>query len=581
MNPSQPLILRLALLLAAALGVAWAVATPVVRTGDGLEYLYTLQALRDHGTPDLRPADVAAFSALARPRGFPTGEAYAGFFRARSGKAYCWHFFAYPLAALPAKALLGALGGDELRALQVTNVLALSALAWLLLAWRGWRAARRERLAFSALVLGSPILLYVPWTHPEVFTAALVAAALVLVDAGRPTLAAATAAVAAMQNPPLVALAGWIAVTHPRPRVIAAAALALAPAAVSMVLFGTPSLIVAEGAAGFGFVTLTRAWDVFADVQQGLVAWVPLTLVLSLGRVVRAPTRGAHAELGLGLAWLAAAVLATTTANWNAGSAGLMRYGTWMIPMVAWLAHRARPRWIVVAVSVQLSLVALGSPREACCRETALARWAYAHAPLVYSPDPEVFAERRTGREDPPEDALPLPFIRPDGTIPKLLTSRSRLAEATEWYDAEVGLGAALSREAAGRSGAFFLHPPPGTLRAVGLGARTPADLAGLIALSVLDTRRDGLEAVLAVVVRNRTRQRLHAEDATGRRHIRLVAWTEAMRSAEPLPPMLAPGASVLMHVRITAPPGAPVRLGVALDGLPGELPATAGATAP
>ncbi len=559
---------RVALVLATLSGIGWSLGAPAVRTGDGLEYLYTLQALADHGTPDLRPADIAAFSAIAAPRGFPTGEPYAGFFRARSGAAYCWHFFAYPLAALPAKLLLRLSGGDELQALQVTNVLALLAAAWLMLAWRRWPAPGRERWSYAALVLGSPILLYVPWTHPEVFTAALVACALVLVDAERPALAALCAAVGAMQNPPLVALVAWIAALHPRPRVIATGLVALLPPALSLWLHGVPSLIVAESAAGFGFVTGARVWDVFADVQQGLVAWVPGALALALWRVLGAPARGERRTASLALSLLGAAVLATTTANWNAGSAGLMRYGAWMVPIVAWLARKAPPRWVAAALAVQLVPVTLGSPREECCRETRLARFAYAEAPLLYSPDPEVFAERRTGREDPPEDVLPLPFIRPDGAITKLLADRSRLAAATALYDADPGLAAAFAREAGARTGRFFLHPPPGTLRAVGLDAHSAADLAGLVEVRALDARRDGADVILAVVVRSTTRQRLHAVDAAGRRQIRLYAWTEAVRAETPLPPLLAPLASVVVHVRLAAARGAPVRLGVALDGL-------------
>ncbi len=571
---------RVVVVVAALLGIGWAVRTPVVRTGDGLEYLYTLQALFEHGTPELRPTDIAAFSALATPRGFPTGEPYAGFFRARSGAAYCWHFFAYPLLALPAKALLRLTGGDELRALQVTNVLALALGAWLMLGWRGWGAPRRTRWSFAALVLGSPILLYVPWTHPEVLTAALVASALVLVDAGRPAAAALCAAVGAMQNPPLVALVAWIAAAHPRPRVLAAGALALVPPALSWLLYGAASLIVAEGAAGFGYVTGGRVWDVFADLQQGLVAWVPVALALAAARLARAPARGDRRTLGLGLALLGAAVLATTTANWNAGSAGLMRYGAWLVPIVAWLAHEARPRWIAAAVAVQVALVIGASSREECCRETWLARRAYAHAPLLYSPDPEVFAERRTGREDPPEDLLPLPFIRPDGAITKVLVDRARLSAATALHDADAGLAAALAREAGSRGGRFYLHPPPGTLRAVGLGASTAAALAGLLELRVVDARREGADVVLAVLVRNTTRQRLHAVDSLGVRHIRLSAWTEALRGEAPLPPVLLPRASALVHVRVTAPPGAPVHLGPALDGL-GPAVAAAELTAP
>jgi len=114
----------------------------------------------------------------------------------------------------------------------------------------------------------------------------------------------------------------------------------------------------------------------------------------------------------------------------------------------------------------------------------------------------------------------------------------------------------------------------------VGLGATSAASLAGLADLVVVDTRREGAEVVLAVLVRNRTPQRLHGVDAAGARHIRLSAWTEGVRASVPLPPLLAPRASALVHVRLPAAPHAPVHLGLALDGL-GPAPAAAETTAP
>ena len=76
---------------------------PPVRYGDGWEYAYHLESLYRHGTPELRPDDLAAANALFPAEGVdrPPDPPYS-YYEAHDGHRYGMHFWAYSLSAVPA-----------------------------------------------------------------------------------------------------------------------------------------------------------------------------------------------------------------------------------------------------------------------------------------------------------------------------------------------------------------------------------------------------------------------------------------------------------------------------------------------
>jgi len=162
-------------------------ARPVVY-GDGEEYLLMAESLANHGSPDLRPGDIQSLATRLQGTGAvlapPTDGHPYGYYRARDGRLYSYHFWAYPLACLPVKMALRLLRVNEIKALPLTNAaLLLIALHQVLLSSRALSPARRTVLA--ALVLASPVLWFVHWTHPEVLSSALVVLALIALHEGR------------------------------------------------------------------------------------------------------------------------------------------------------------------------------------------------------------------------------------------------------------------------------------------------------------------------------------------------------------------------------------------------------------
>jgi hypothetical protein len=424
--------------------VAWPAFTRVPHAfGDSGEYLVMTEALFRHGRTDLRPEDAAAVDEAWR-RGEIAGTfepARESYVADRQGRARSLHFWAYPLACLPAKTLLHFLGGNEEKALPITNALLL-----LLAVLRGGifsALPAGRRFLFAALLLVSPATWFVPWPHPEVFLCALVALGLVAQREGRSAAAVLLVSLASLQSPPLLLLALVLlahALRDPRRRLAASLALlpAFVPFAFSLWSFGRLSPLSAASA-GPQYLSARKALELFFDLDLGLLPYIPLALVGAIAAPLLAWRSRPTARLAFE-SWgvlLAMAFACTATVNWNHGTAGPSRYGIWMLPLVfdllllplaaADLSTGVRKAVVVVgvlAVAAQGAVVvARGGfdPRPDYLEHSYAARFVFRHAPSLYNPSPEIFVERTLGEERPAEEPV---VYRIDGRCRKMLVQK-------------------------------------------------------------------------------------------------------------------------------------------------------------
>src|SRR5688500_12766182 len=109
--------------------LAWMILRTPMALGDSGDYLLTLEAFANHGTPDVRAEDAATLGQTAARSGIrgSFGDVWQQTRASRSGRVYTWHFWAYSLAVLPVKLTLRITGGNELAAPQVANALILLA----------------------------------------------------------------------------------------------------------------------------------------------------------------------------------------------------------------------------------------------------------------------------------------------------------------------------------------------------------------------------------------------------------------------------------------------------------------------
>jgi hypothetical protein len=453
--------------------------------GDGAEYYSMLESFWNHGTPDQRVEDVASLRRVLAPHGVSLPDPHGGLFATLDGRWYSYHFWIYPLFAVPAKAVLRALGADEFYALAWTNAaLLVGTVAWAL---RGRKPIDGSRWLLLAFALLGPVIWYVPWSHGEVFTWACVVMSLVAFDERRHPRAAFFAALGALHAPPIMMLAGLCVVfacMGGRRRgllAIVASSLAGLSPLFYFLEFGTPNLIVATGSADPRLASVGRVVSLAFDLNQGMLPFVPATLLLGLLGLARAVVKRQWRALAVALTALAMMIAASQTTNFNAGCAGMNRYDVWIMPLFAWLAahhlplargtRRARWRWRLVLVSglaLQLALVRSGSSVDDAGRHNALARYVLTRAPSLYSPEPEIFAERTLGTSfDPPWRYLPAPiaFFGESGSATKVLVDRASINLLPERFEVDDGWLGRARRQHAGEHGLFFLEPPPNAVR--------------------------------------------------------------------------------------------------------------------
>jgi hypothetical protein len=249
-----------------------------------------------------------------------------------------------------------------------------------------------------------------------VYSASLVIAALALWRAGAPVKATLLAALAALQNPPLVILTGvmWaqaaLAPAPGRVRRAGWAALcalpALAPYAFNLWAFGRPSVIADENIS-FRNIAAGRALDLLFDLNLGLLAYAPLTVALALAAaalgLARTQTRAVVAWCAA--AFVAMALVCSAMHDWNHGTSGPSRYAVWLFPLLVLVICEVFSRrpdvWPLVAAGAALLAQSavfaarggLRAPEDYLQHSWAARRVLHAW-PALYDPTHEIFIER-------------------------------------------------------------------------------------------------------------------------------------------------------------------------------------------
>jgi hypothetical protein len=391
-----------------------AVLLPPEVKGDAGEYLLMTESLFRHFSPEVRTTDVRGLATSGAPINF--ADVFRGYYEGLDGRRYCYHFWGYSLAGLPARLLLQLLHLDRLRALPLTNAALLFWALWALL--RSPALDGVARTALFAVSLLSPAVFFVRWPHPEVFSFVGVTLALLWTHEQRHARAILAAAIAAMQNPPLVFLvlalwawAAWRAWRGSSLRSLAGPSLAVLPVGIPAIFyywrFRTPSLLARE-ASRWDAVSLRKAFELFGDLNLGMLPYLPLTLALFAFALVAALARRRGLRVWALAALLASmALAASATPNWNHGTSGPSRYTIWMLPLVFFGLLSLREHWsdrlfrpaVALAVAVQAAVVlGRGGIRagDDYLHHSYAARFVLRHAPALYNPSHEIFTSRTT-----------------------------------------------------------------------------------------------------------------------------------------------------------------------------------------
>lgn len=503
MRPNREFLRRsLGYIAALLLSLLFVIAVPASTAGaDFDEYAVMAVAFAEHGSPDIRVADLQKASALLPPfapqfeaaiSGIRAGrpEAKSGIMRGRDGNYYAIHFSGYPaMVALPLKTF-EALGLPAFKAFLALNTAFILVLG---LSLRRFSGSWGRALGAVALFLLCGGALYWKWGSPECMTAAALLASIALFLSGAPLRAGLLAGLAGMQNPPLVAFVVFAPVLRLAacydsglpvranllralaPRYIAGVALTgvmvALPFLANLYQFGVPSII-AKVAADPALMSVVRFRSLFLDLSSGMIVAIPgVAAALVYCWAHPAGARWRRWPILAAVAAFSAALALPTlvTTNWNSGAIGVMRYAFWIaMPLLFALIWRLNqmPRfpWVIAASLVAVQLAATGAlTRYSYLQFGPAAHWVLRHAPQLYNPEPEIFVERVTGQDTGVDNSRVYTYEW-QGRVRKILYHRSNI-EITQTL---CGPGRVLlSRSAASDRGWQYLSGTPSCERAL------------------------------------------------------------------------------------------------------------------
>jgi len=409
---------------------------PPVRVGDGSEYYAMYLAWKNTRRPWMTPASFSKYEALVNSgmiRGLVSAEALMAAFPALelSGTADFPHFWFYSLLAASIGTVADVFG------LSLTPHTCFSLLHWLLLCipavlairYYGWRGLA----AVLLLTFVSPMLWFIDKVHTEFFTYCLTLTATILVFRHSYLLAGVAVAMASTQNPSFAVVAivllgiRIIAGRNTPYRFWEVAAFCATVLLISvhpayyLARFGVPTPLLRTGSFSAGKnLPVFYVWLV--DPDLGLLPNWPLGVAILIGGLVAWRT---HASRVVSpekrwARWLFVATYVvvslyaqSSTVNLNSGGTpGLARYALWYVSLffplllivLAWCREGPGRRWVgfVCVLLLAMHNFAANNPArgESYLTPSPLSYFLQKHAPWLYNPPPEVFAERYSGLGD-------------------------------------------------------------------------------------------------------------------------------------------------------------------------------------
>jgi hypothetical protein len=406
-------------------------ANPPDKVGDFAEYGVMTIALASHGTPAIQLSDIQQARRLNPESGYAgfyqqledgvrknRDNPAPAFYRGKDSDYYSIHFFAYSaLAAIPFK-IFDTIGIPPFKCYQFINLACIFILGLTALRFFGSAYAAALTVAFFLSCGGA---LYWNWCSPELLTAASLLTGLMLFFTGMPISAGILVGLASMQNPPLVCFAAFAPVlkffyqrsrgeayrtawkSSTSARDIASLAIVVAlcsvPFLFSLSKFGVPSLIAAV-ATDPKHINGIRLLSFFFDLNQGMVIGVPALFVALAWMVLSGKT--AALRILACCTVLFSVVLALpslSTANWNSGASGMMRYAFWAaMPILFGGMVYARENKVPPLLILALLLVQIGATwmerHYSHVQFSRPAKFFLARFPSAYNPVFEIFSER-------------------------------------------------------------------------------------------------------------------------------------------------------------------------------------------
>lgn len=466
-----------------------------------MEYIYMTEAFSLYGAPDLRQE---AIDEVARKLKWiertPANLPYSGFYEADNGKWYSYHFWFYSLLATPIKMLLEVIYIDPYRCFAILNCLLFLALIYHL--YKYLNLEKERKILFIGLVVINPVVWYLQWPHTEVYSYILVLYSILLFHNNKLALSILASSLAAIQNPPIIIIGLGIGIFSIFKnfktkeyfnifKCFVSGFPALLPAIFYYINYGTPNLIVKTGFASSENVSILRFYDMFFDLNIGLLAYIPLVLIIYLLLILKSIPRLNIKILVILSIIIGMMILSAQTSNWNHGCDGINRYLVWMMPLIFYTIIFFNIRTIIIYSIIYSQVIVIflyGWPdcNVSYLKLTPLSKVILNNVPALYNPDPAIFVKRSLEQDVYIHGSSLMPFIYSYNKIPKkIYTDYNGLLRLknhceiidTDWYNKKL-----LEFKNKGNG---YINPPPNSIKLYDIDIRilTPRESSASINL--------------------------------------------------------------------------------------------------
>jgi hypothetical protein len=444
--------------------------------GDGFEYLLMTESFYNHCSPDLQIQDLVSLKhnietsykkidfpklgylehavfTVSKPKS-DFMECTIGYFCSKQNKYYSYHYYTYSLFCLPARIIGEWTDSPMLHTCSKTNAILVIVTCLILLFYFSKNVYVS---VFSALCFcfGS-CYWYLGWEHSEIFTTSIVVWGLVFFLNEKRLLGLFFIALAVSQTQTLmlllVALSFW-AVYEKKFNIkymlytFLVCFVAFCPMIYYYYHFGTTNLIGHLGYLNNKYITGTRLFGFYFDLNQGMILAMPLILlsyiVLYFNSLIK-NIKTLKFHLLIPVICICMTLIASSMGIWNPGQAIVHRYTTWIGAVIFVHAfylldqiHRDKKvllcsfLWTQIFVCFYFQAINKFDWEQSEHKEVA--KWVLDNYPEFYNPDPVIFSFRTDHSDIIGEDKEPVFYFTKQHEIKKVLFNKQNLAKLKKY----------------------------------------------------------------------------------------------------------------------------------------------------
>ena len=394
-----------------------ALAKPI-RTGDGWQYMLMATSFANHHSFELKKSDITyAYNKIAiiinrqnEIEHLYLNEGRSGYYKALNNNLYSSHFWFYSLIASLFIPIFSFLKLNLLSIFQFTNAI----LIILLMYWINYRAklTPKQKYWLIFITLSGPTWYYLKWTHPEMFSFALLYISLLEYRDNKKISACLFSSLSSLQNMAIILFPAFIIVQELIQKkkldknvflMSLVSTICLIPSIFFYINFRVFSLI-GKYAVDYSLISLNRMLSLFFDLNFGMIIFIPMILLAAIFLCFKKDKNCLTAVFLL----LAMALICSAQKNWNSGMQYINRYSFWMMPflLVATMDYftkidkeKIKKMLIIFFLTTTIPCIIYRIINYQYVSFSPQARLILNLKPSWYNPEYEIFAERTTHKE--------------------------------------------------------------------------------------------------------------------------------------------------------------------------------------